>query len=253
MRRREKTMKHVVLALLVAGVAGEARANKVDTVVVYADRAEVTRVADAACPKGEVDVAFEGLPRGLDDRTLRADADGKAKALGVKSRVVPLEANLDERVAGLQKELQAVNDKIGALDDEVNTLSEAAATVGWVRQLLHRPLERRDSKPQARHPTLEGDPRRPPGRRPEGRQGDPGSGSEASRVGPGPEPASAPHQSLPPQHRQRGPQRPGGRGLHRAVEGPRAALLRSAGGDLEARVRPAVHSLREGQGRAGQG
>lgn len=89
----------------------------VDSVVVFADRAEVTRVAPAACKAGSAKVTFPLLPTTLDERTLRAGASGRAEVIGTSSRVVPLDEDRDERVAEVQKEIEGVHDQIRALQD----------------------------------------------------------------------------------------------------------------------------------------
>lgn len=89
----------------------------VDSVVVFADRAEVTRVAPAICKSGSAKVTFPLLPVSLDERTLRADATGRSKVIGTSSRIVPLEEDRDERVAKVQKEIEGVQDQIRALQD----------------------------------------------------------------------------------------------------------------------------------------
>jgi len=75
-----RMMFWVTTALLVAlpVQAGEDPAP-VDSVVVFADRAEVTRVAQATCKQGSAKVTFPLLPVSLDVRTLRAVASGRAE------------------------------------------------------------------------------------------------------------------------------------------------------------------------------
>jgi hypothetical protein len=106
----------VVVLAAVPVMAGEDPAP-VDSVVVFADRAEVTRVATATCKAGSAKVTFPLLPTTLDERTLRADATGRAEVIGTSSRVVPLEEDRDERVAKVQKEIEGVQDQIRALQD----------------------------------------------------------------------------------------------------------------------------------------
>jgi len=81
----------VTTSMLLAS-AGWAAPATVEQVVVFSDRAEVTRRASARCQDDVAAVAFAGLPAELDERTLRAEASGKAQALGVSSRVVPRKA-----------------------------------------------------------------------------------------------------------------------------------------------------------------
>ena len=113
-----RMMLWVATALLVAlpVQAGEDPAP-VDSVVVFADRAEVTRVAQATCKQGSAKVTFPLLPVSLDVRTLRADASGRADVIGTSNRVVPTEEDRDERVAKVQKEIEGVQDQIRTLQD----------------------------------------------------------------------------------------------------------------------------------------
>ncbi len=141
-----------LLFSLVPGVS-LAEGDKVHQVVVFADRAEVTRALTVSCPGGgEVDAEFARLPRGLDERTLRAEARGKAKALGVKSRVIPLEEDADERVRALREALRKVDDEIAARDDEARTISDrrrrSAGYAGYFVDLWGE--EVRNPKPDTR-------------------------------------------------------------------------------------------------------
>jgi len=106
-----------VVVLMAAPVTAGEDPAPVDSVVVFADRAEVTRVATATCKAGSAKVTFPALPTTLDERTLRADASGRAEVIGTSSRVVPLEEDRDERVAKVQKEIEGVGDQIRALQD----------------------------------------------------------------------------------------------------------------------------------------
>jgi uncharacterized protein (TIGR02231 family) len=92
--------------------------------MVFADRAEVTRTTKVSCKAGTGQAVFSMLPMSLDERTLRAEASGKSKAIGLTSRVEPLEEDLDQRVAKVRKELVALNDKIRVVHEEKAGLSE---------------------------------------------------------------------------------------------------------------------------------
>ena len=90
---------------LAAAIATDARAagaetaagdgkndGKVDSVVVFQDRARVTRTRAARCEHGKASAQFEHLPDALDTRTLRGETrdggDCRASALGLKSWAV---------------------------------------------------------------------------------------------------------------------------------------------------------------------
>ncbi|HOX46245.1 MAG TPA: mucoidy inhibitor MuiA family protein [Myxococcota bacterium] len=139
----------VGLALTTGAVRAEDPAPPIEKVVVFADRADVTRSTAATCQAGRAEVVFSGLPTGIDQRTLRADASGKAKAIGTTSRLVPLEEDRDVRVAALRKELQAAYDEQRRLEEELQGLAERGGGVdgyGNYFQTLARE-EARNAKP----------------------------------------------------------------------------------------------------------
>jgi hypothetical protein len=114
----------VCIGILGTGPAGADTKTPVDKVMVFADRAEVTRTTKVSCKAGKGQAVFSMLPMSLDERTLRAEASGKSKAIGLTSRVEPLEEDLDQRVAKVRKELVALNDKIRVVHEEKAGLSE---------------------------------------------------------------------------------------------------------------------------------
>jgi uncharacterized protein (TIGR02231 family) len=109
------------LALLVAsagaiapGAARAAGEGAVDEVVVFADRARVTRTRVAKCEAGRARAAFEGLPATLDARTLRGDVREAAEVVGVSTGDVHQASAPDARVAALEAELRKVDASIRA-------------------------------------------------------------------------------------------------------------------------------------------
>lgn len=127
-----------------------AAATPVEQVVVFSDRAEVTRKANAACAGKSQRVTFSGLPTTMDVRTLRAEAAGRASVDGVTSRVVQLEESVDERRAKLEAERDRLYDERGALEDQLAEIGERAAASqgygGYFKGLLQEDL--RNPKPQ---------------------------------------------------------------------------------------------------------
>ena len=120
----------VVVLASVFALAGENAAQEVDSkitaVTVYSDRALVTRTATLTVKAGEYDFVFAGLPRWLDDDSLRASGAGSASArlLGIESKVVYTKETPEERVQKLRDEIQALEDTIQAVNDEVAVLGE---------------------------------------------------------------------------------------------------------------------------------
>jgi uncharacterized protein (TIGR02231 family) len=119
-----------IVALWSFPLVAQAAGGAVDKVVVFADRAEVTRTDLAACKAGKAAVVFERLPTSVDVRTLRADASGKAKSIGTSARIVPLEENRDERVAKLQEEVRQIDLKLRELNELRQGLGEREGSLG---------------------------------------------------------------------------------------------------------------------------
>ncbi len=126
-----KTLIMMLTALLSLPGVCSAAGGKVDRVVVYADRAEVTRSMALVCKAGKADAVFERLPTTVDVRTLRAEASGKAKAIGTSSRVVSLEENRDERVAKLRTDLRKLESRIRKLQDERSAIDTRMQALGY--------------------------------------------------------------------------------------------------------------------------
>jgi uncharacterized protein (TIGR02231 family) len=106
------------LALLAPLLASAARAaapaSDVDSVVVFADRARVTRVRAATCEHGTAKVVFERLPGTLDARTLHGEVREAADVIGVASELINEEQAADARTRALQAEERKINADIRA-------------------------------------------------------------------------------------------------------------------------------------------
>jgi hypothetical protein len=118
-----------VLAGLPARAAASEAAggSKIVRVIVFSDRAEVTRAAKADCRQNAAEVTFS-LPPSLDERTLRAEAGGRAKVLGTTTRLVPVEPEHDLKRAELDRELRKVQDRIRE-DEEITQGKQARARI----------------------------------------------------------------------------------------------------------------------------
>lgn len=121
----------------------------IEQVIVFSDRAEVTRKATTPCSGKTREVTFEGLPTTMDSRTLRAHADQPASIEGLTHRVVALLESLDERRAKLDKERDGLLDDMKALQDEAAELAERAENARgygtYLRGILSEDL--RNTKP----------------------------------------------------------------------------------------------------------
>jgi uncharacterized protein (TIGR02231 family) len=123
--------------------------SKIDSVTVFADRAEVTRVAAADCKSKVATAIFEPLPHTLDVRTLRGEAKGGV-ALGVASSELSGEQAMGDKTKELVSKRKALDDRIqekqnemASLDLEVKRIAELAAV--FTRVLSE---EVRNEKPQ---------------------------------------------------------------------------------------------------------
>ena len=120
------------------------RLDKIDRVVVFADRAEVTRVSPATCKGGTASVTFANLPDAIDPRTLRGDADGPAVVVGVSTSSQALTEHLDAQVKKLQDEIQDLDDQLTRLaraqHDEDQRLQTVRSYGPWFRTLISEDL-----------------------------------------------------------------------------------------------------------------
>jgi hypothetical protein len=76
--------------------------STVTEVVVFADRAQITRSVTAEVPAGRTDLLFSGLPLGLVAESLSAEGEGNAALLGTDLRPVHGSAELDARKKTLE-------------------------------------------------------------------------------------------------------------------------------------------------------
>jgi uncharacterized protein (TIGR02231 family) len=98
-----------LLAVLAAAPArAAAPAGEVDAVVVFADRAKVTRLAAARCEHGIAQATFERLAATLDPRTLRGDVAEKADVIGLASDVAHEAVPPESRAKALRNEQEKV-------------------------------------------------------------------------------------------------------------------------------------------------
>lgn len=96
--------------------------SRITAVTVYADRARVTRSAEASLPAGESVLRFAGLPQSLDISSVQAQGRGTGafKILGLEVRDKYSEQVINERVRELELQLQALDDQ----GTELNTARE---------------------------------------------------------------------------------------------------------------------------------
>lgn len=138
-----KALAFSVITLALAGLAQAAPAERVSRVVVYPDRAQVSRLASVACGERAL-VHFSRLPPVTDATSLRAQTSA-GRIEGVRSEEHALTAAfakgleaLDEKRHQLELELQALREQ-GARDDSARQLAqryESAAQTLISRELI---------------------------------------------------------------------------------------------------------------------
>jgi uncharacterized protein (TIGR02231 family) len=114
MRTRRAPFALVLAALALAAPPARAADGDVDSVVVFPDRARVTRAAGATCEQGTARATFARMPGTLDARTLRADVREAAEVIGLGSDVVNEERAGDPRARTLASEQEKVAAEIRA-------------------------------------------------------------------------------------------------------------------------------------------
>ncbi len=134
------------VALLAAPAAfAEDAARSVDSriarVTVYEDRALVSRTARASLAAGATRVAFEHLPPGLDEASIRARC-GAARVLGVDLETVHLAREGREAVLAAKQALDAAHRKTS---DAEMTLAEAKDRWDLLRSVRAKGVERAEA------------------------------------------------------------------------------------------------------------
>lgn len=142
----------IAFSAVVVVAALAAQTEKIDRVVVFADRAEVTRTTSASCEGGAAKAVFTELPDSIDVRTLRGGTTSKdATAVGVSTQRVQLKESLDERVRSLQKDINELQEKHDSLVRTGEDAAERARSVNsygaYLRAIASE--EMRQAKPDA--------------------------------------------------------------------------------------------------------
>jgi uncharacterized protein (TIGR02231 family) len=97
--------------------------SDVDQVVVFGDRALVTRVIASEVPAGATSVTFEGLPLGLATDSLYAQARaGNARIVGVELLSGTGEVEDTEHIVALRAEMRVIADRLGEVRDRIVSL-----------------------------------------------------------------------------------------------------------------------------------
>lgn len=94
-----------------------ASAQDVNQVVVYPDRAQVTRVAEVKCG-GRTELTFAGIPPAADFQSIRATARN-ATVEGLRTEEKTREEAFSKQLAKLDEELEGVQQQLAAIDDRL--------------------------------------------------------------------------------------------------------------------------------------
>jgi uncharacterized protein (TIGR02231 family) len=108
---------YVVLGAVLAPAAARAATSSsgdVESVVVFADRAKVTRARTVTCEKGTARATFDRLPAALDVRTLRGDVREAAEVIGLSGEQVNEREAADPRARALAADLDKADKEIAS-------------------------------------------------------------------------------------------------------------------------------------------
>jgi len=103
-----------LLLLLVASADAAPQPGAVDSVVVFVDRARVTRARSVRCEHGAAQAVFERLPASLDARTLRGEVREAADVIGLATELVNEAQAADERARALEARQRTLEGELRA-------------------------------------------------------------------------------------------------------------------------------------------
>lgn len=134
----------MLLSCVLAVVAGEplTLSSRISEVTVYADRAEVTRVAKRSLSAGEQVVAFRGLPDQLDQNSIQVSGTGPAVLQDIRFERRQLDKTPHAKVEKLDDQIQTLSDSIRAIDDN---MSHARREIEFIQSIANG-LTRDNSK-----------------------------------------------------------------------------------------------------------
>jgi len=131
-----KIIPGIVLVVLLANPGSgiekfPATSSKIERVIVYTDRAMVTRVATLELREGTQEVVIENLPATLLEESIRANeekisdpAPAKVRIAGVEVKKVFLQRAEESRMKALESEIRKLEDRDRALLDKARVLNE---------------------------------------------------------------------------------------------------------------------------------
>ena len=109
--------------------------SRITEVIVYEDRAQVTRAAKAGLQAGENEVVFKHLPASVMEDSIRASGKGTVpvKITGLEIERVYLRDAAEEKVRGLKERIQKLRDRDTELSYNLAALKEQREFVTSIR------------------------------------------------------------------------------------------------------------------------
>jgi uncharacterized protein (TIGR02231 family) len=110
-------------------------ASRVVRVTVYADRALVTRSAEASLPKGESTLVFTGLPAATDQASIQVSGTGAFSLRDVRVVSRQLSRDVSTELKALEDEKRQYEDKLAVINDRIR---EADAERLFLAEMVKR-------------------------------------------------------------------------------------------------------------------
>lgn len=134
----------IVAALSLRAAEPVPAVSRITAVTLYADRAQVTRVAEVSVEAGVRIVAFAGLPGWLDEESVRVtlDPESRARIADVQVRRVFLARNADAELRAAELAVREIEDQTVALDDELKAIEAQAQQVAEIKAFSLEKLPR---------------------------------------------------------------------------------------------------------------
>ena len=116
--------------------------SNITNVLVYDDRAEITRTQQGSCSNGFLELHFENIPVGVEQRSIRAVTyKDNTEVVGVSSKTVPKLLVADEKSKQLQtKELELVK-QIEIQKTHLSNISSQQTQLGTYEKMFYQVVQ----------------------------------------------------------------------------------------------------------------
>jgi uncharacterized protein (TIGR02231 family) len=133
-------MIYITLGLLHTGVAWSQ--SNITDVLIYRDRAEITRTQKTTCTSGFAEIQFEQIPATVDQRSIRAvtKAD-RTEVVGVTSKMFPSVVIVDETEKELRSKQKELQNKIQIEKTAVTNISSEQRQIGQYENMFYQILQ----------------------------------------------------------------------------------------------------------------